>query len=98
MSSWTSARTRAAGRCPCRRPCRGGHVYAFEALPYYARVLKNVVALLRRTERHGDRRRRFGQTRPEVDIVWKDADGHRLTGKTHMSATADLDERCVFRR
>jgi FkbM family methyltransferase len=75
---------------PVSKIVRGGHVYAFEAFPYYARLLENVVTLLRRTNVTvivGAVSDKPGQT----SIVWKDADGHRLTGKTHMSATADAD-------
>jgi FkbM family methyltransferase len=71
---------------PVSRTLRDGHVYAFEAFPYYARLLKNVVILMRRpnvTVVVGAVADRPGQT----SIVWKDAKGRRLTGKTHMSAT-----------
>jgi FkbM family methyltransferase len=73
---------------PVSKVVRDGHVYAFEAFPYYARLLKNVVTLMRRsnvTVIVGAVADKPGQT----SIVWKDAQGHRLTGKTHMSATAD---------
>ena len=69
---------------PASRALPAGHVYAFEALPYYARVLKTTLALLRCrnvtvvdgavTDAEGD-----------VSVVWKDAAGQRLTGRTHIS-------------
>lgn len=73
---------------PISRKLRRGHVYAFEALPYYARVLGNVLWLLRRrnvTVIVGAVADRPGA----VSVVWKDAEGRRLTGKTHISGRAD---------
>ena len=75
---------------PISKIVHDGHVYAFEAFPYYARLLQNVVSVLRRsnvTVIVGAVSDKTGQT----SIVWKDAAGHRLTGKTHMSATAGAD-------
>jgi len=75
---------------PISRTLRDGHVYAFEAFPYYARLLSNVVRLMRRpnvTVIAGAVADRPGVT----SMVWKDAEGRRLTGKTHMSATAAAD-------
>jgi len=75
---------------PVSKTLRDGHVYAFEAFPYYARLLKNVATLLRRsnvTVIVGAVADKPGQT----SIVWKDAEGHRLTGKTHMDAGATTD-------
>jgi FkbM family methyltransferase len=75
---------------PVSKTVHAGHVYAFEAFPYYARLLQNVVTLLRRsnvTVIVGAVADKPGQT----SIVWKDAAGQRLTGKTHMSATAGAD-------
>lgn len=90
---------------PISRVLRKGHVYAFEALPHYAAVLRLTLAVLRRrnvtvvvgavTERAG-----------RVPIVWKDDGGQRLTGMTHIgrpgesgtAVTVDaftLDEYCV---
>jgi FkbM family methyltransferase len=75
---------------PVSKTLRDGHVYAFEAFPYYARLLKNVVILMRRpnvTVIVGAVADKPGQT----SIVWKDTAGRRLTGKTHMNATADAE-------
>jgi FkbM family methyltransferase len=61
-----------------------GHVYAFEALPHYAKVLKTTLALLRRTNVTvvvGA----VSDAEGEVPIVWKDEAGRRLTGRTHIS-------------
>jgi FkbM family methyltransferase len=73
--SWTIPASRALPR---------GHVYAFEALPYYARVLSSVLALMGRrnvTVTVGA----VSDSEGEVDIVWKDASGRRLTGMTRIS-------------
>jgi FkbM family methyltransferase len=75
---------------PVAQTVHDGHVYAFEAFPYYARLLQNVVSLLRRsnvTVIVGAVADKAGQT----SIVWKDAEGRRLTGMTHMSAKAGAD-------
>jgi FkbM family methyltransferase len=72
---------------PVSRTLPAGHVYAFEAFPYYAGLLGTLVKLMRRpnvTVITGAVADRPGTT----SIVWKDAEGHRLTGKTHMNATA----------
>jgi FkbM family methyltransferase len=62
-----------------------GHVYAFEALPYYADVLKRTMKILRRrnltiinaaiTEKNCT-----------VELIWKDNSGTELTGKTHVAS------------
>jgi FkbM family methyltransferase len=75
---------------PISRALRDGHVYAFEAFPYYARLLTNVVWLMRRpnvTVVLGAVADHPGVT----SIVWKDHQGRRLTGKTHMSTAAPPD-------
>lgn len=68
---------------PVSRALTAGHVYAFEALPHYAGVLKMTVAFLRRrnvTVVAGAIADRPGV----VPMVWKDAEGRRLTGMTHI--------------
>lgn len=75
---------------PISKTLRDGHVYAFEAFPYYARLLANLVTLMRRpnvTVVVGAVADREGVT----SMVWKDREGRRLTGKTHMNATAPPD-------
>lgn len=75
---------------PISKQLRNGHVYAFEALPYYARLLDNLVKLMRRpnvTVIAGAVADKTGHT----SVVWKDADGRRLTGRTHMNAGASPD-------
>jgi FkbM family methyltransferase len=70
---------------PASRALPAGHVYAFEALPYYAKVLKITLALLGRrnvTVVRGAVSDSVG----EVAVVWRDAAGQRLTGRTHISS------------
>jgi FkbM family methyltransferase len=72
-----------------------GRVYAFEALPYYARVLKrlcrlfglnNVVVLNRAVSNE------IGS----VALAWRNNQGRRLTGNTHMATSAESAEmECV---
>jgi FkbM family methyltransferase len=69
---------------PASRVLTSGRVYAFEALPYYAGVLKIMLRLMGRgnvTVIVGAVSDREG----EVEIVWKDASGRRLTGMTHIN-------------
>ncbi|MEO6213077.1 MAG: FkbM family methyltransferase [Vicinamibacterales bacterium] len=76
---------------PASRVLRAGHVYAFEALPYYGKVLKSTLALLRRlnvTVVVGA----VSDAAGEVSIVWKDAAGRRLTGMTHISRGREAGE------
>ena len=77
---------------PVSKVLTRGHVYAFEALPYYASVLKVTLALLRRrnvtvvvaavSDAEGT-----------VDVLWKDRSGRRLTGMTRISQQADEGEK-----
>ncbi len=60
-----------------------GQVYAFEALPYYARVLGATLRILRRTNVEVIDRPLLDEARP-VELVYADAAGRRLTGYTHL--------------
>ena len=76
---------------PASRRLSRGHVYAFEALPYYARVLRTTLALLGRrnvTITVGA----VGEAEGEADILWKDASGRRLTGMTRISRAGDVGD------
>lgn len=76
---------------PISRALPSGHVYAFEALPYYAEVLKILVTLFGRrnvTVVAGA----VSDGEGEVDLVWKDAAGERLTGRTHIRRDAEPGE------
>ena len=81
---------------PASRVLRSGHVYAFEALPYYAKVLKLTLALLGRrniTVVPGAVSDAVG----EASVVWRDAAGQRLTGRTHISRGRESGETVTVR-
>jgi FkbM family methyltransferase len=76
---------------PASRALTSGHVYGFEAFPYYAKVLKTTLALLGRrnvTVVVGA----VSDAAGEVAIVWRDAAGHRLTGMTHISRGSEAGD------
>jgi FkbM family methyltransferase len=76
---------------PASRRLTEGHVFAFEALPYYAKVLRATLRLFGRrnvTITVGA----VGDAEGEADILWKDASGRRLTGMTRMSRGAEAGE------
>jgi FkbM family methyltransferase len=69
---------------PLARRVNRGVVYAFEALPYYASVLKKLTALMR----HGNVRivnQAITATPQAVKMVWLDPAGRRITGLTHIA-------------
>jgi FkbM family methyltransferase len=69
---------------PLARQVNRGVVYAFEALPYYACVLKKLTALMRL----GNVRiiNRAVTAGPQtVKMVWLDPAGRRITGLTHIA-------------
>ena len=81
---------------PASRVLSRGHVYAFEALPYYARVLKGTLALLGRrnvTITVGA----VSDSEGELEVLWKDAGGRRLTGMTRISRSTDPGEKVRVR-
>jgi FkbM family methyltransferase len=81
---------------PASRVLTAGHVYAFEALPYYAKVLKATLRLLGRrnvTVTVGA----VSDAEGEVEVVWKDAAGRRLTGMTRISQNQDDGEKVRVR-
>jgi FkbM family methyltransferase len=81
---------------PASRVLVRGHVYAFEALPYYANVLGGTLRLLGR--RNVTIVRGAVSDAPgEVEIVWKDASGRRLTGMTRISNAEDSGEKVRVR-
>jgi FkbM family methyltransferase len=68
-----------------------GHVYAFEAFPYYANVLTKLMVL---------RRRRnvtviscaLGAQRCDVRVIWRDRTGKSLTGLTHVASQGEAEQ------
>jgi FkbM family methyltransferase len=71
-----------------------GTVYAFEALPYYARVLKatlrlmrvaNVIVINKAVSDHED----------TTSLIWRDPSGRRLTGLTHIAAESEHEQDSV---
>ena len=79
---------------PVSRALSRGHVYGFEAFPYYARVLRTTLALLGRrnvTVVEGA----VSDAEGEVAVVWKDARGERLTGRTHITKEAPAGDSTV---
>ena len=71
-----------------------GHVYAIEALPYYANVLRLTVVLLRRRN-VTVLNRAVNATGEHESLVWKNADGERLTGLTHIASPEEVQEGTV---
>ncbi len=71
-----------------------GHVYSFEALPYYADVLSMTMRLLRQN-RVTVVNRTIAETSGDVEIVRQDGDGTTLTGKTHVAAQGERTQETV---
>ncbi len=70
---------------------KNGQVYSFEALPYYADILSVTFRLL------GCRNiqvfnKAVGDSEEKVTLVWRDGNGNRLTGKTHIRGEAEASE------
>lgn len=80
--SWTLPASRAIPR---------GHVYAFEALPYYARVLRTMLRLFGRRNVTVTNAA-VSDAEGEVEILWKDPGGQRLTGRTRIRRADDAGE------
>jgi FkbM family methyltransferase len=73
---------------PLSRLVPQGRVVGFEALPYYARILRRTVRLLRRTNIEIVNNAILDEPK-SVDIVWQDPSGQRLTGLTHVASKAE---------
>ena len=73
---------------PLARWVKRGHVYGFEALPYYADVLKLMIRLmrLRNVTVVGQA---VTEHRGRAQLVWKDVQGRRLTGFTHVAGATE---------
>lgn len=73
---------------PLSKLVEKGHVYAFEALPYYAKVLKLTVRLLRLKNVSVVNQAVCDHSNP-VSLIWRDSNGKRLTGLTHVAVLAE---------
>ena len=69
---------------PLSKLVERGHVYAFEALPYYAKVLKFTVTLLRLKNVTVFNYAVIDHNNP-VTLIWRDNNGKSLTGLTHVA-------------
>ncbi len=63
-----------------------GKVYAFEALPYYARVLAVTLRILGKTNVEVVGKPVLNE-RKSVQLVFRDTSGNRLTGLTHVKGS-----------
>lgn len=73
---------------PLSKLVEKGHVYAFEALPYYARVLKFTVKLLRLKNVTIINYAVIDHNNPVI-LIWRDDNGKRLTGLTHVAGLSE---------
>lgn len=76
---WTSALCKAAPK---------GHVYAFEALPYYAGVLK-LTARLCGWRNASVINKAVQEDAKPISMVWRDSASNLLTGTTHVAGLGD---------
>ena len=67
-----------------------GHVYAFEALPYYADVL-HLTSQLNGWRNVTIINRAVMDSPHTVSMVYRDSNGGTLTGKTHVRGAGDVD-------
>ncbi len=84
--SWTA---------PLSALVKRGHVYAFEALPYYADVLTITLKLLMRWNITVINMAVADRV-TVMPVVWKDAAGNKLTGMTHMAGNDEYSGETMF--
>ena len=65
-----------------------GHVFSIEALPYYARLLRMLLRLLGRRN-VTVLNCAATETVCELQLVWRDENGRRLTGLTHLAGRVE---------
>jgi FkbM family methyltransferase len=63
-------------------------VYAFEALPYYSKVLSSTMKLLH-VRNVTVINRAVSDKEGNIDLVWQDGSGQMLTGFTHVEGTGE---------
>lgn len=73
---------------PLARLVPNGHVYAFEALPYYAGILA-LMCRWRRQRNITVINKAIGERAGAVSIVSHDAAGRNLTGQTHVAGAGE---------
>jgi FkbM family methyltransferase len=73
---------------PLARRVPRGHVYAFEALPYYARVL-HLMLRIARIRNATVLNYAVSDTAAPAALVWRDLRRRPLTGLTHLRGTAE---------
>jgi len=79
---------------PLSKLVNRGRVYAIEALPYYAEVLRRTIQILRRKNIIVLNKAVVESHRP-VSIVWKDDTDKELTGLTHVAGADEETEDCI---
>jgi FkbM family methyltransferase len=72
-----------------------GRVYGFEALPYYAQVLRLTAKMVGPANITIENCAVTEKGHTEEKLAWKDASGKRLTGFTHLAVTSEGDQQCV---
>lgn len=72
-----------------------GRVYAFEALPYYSQVLK-ITSMLLRKKNIFIFNNAVVDVKRKINIIWKDSQGKKLTGLTHVAGMNEKhEESCI---
>ena len=79
---------------PLARIVSNGHVYSFEALPYYADVLRRTMKLLGQ-ERVTVLNRAVAEKDGVVQMVRQDCEGKTLTGETHVAVSGEAARETV---
>lgn len=72
-----------------------GKVYAFEALPYYARVLRKTLKILGKNNVEVVGKPVLDESKP-VHIVWRSSAGNHLTGLTHLKGKGESENDTVI--
>ncbi|MFT3682707.1 MAG: FkbM family methyltransferase [Ferruginibacter sp.] len=84
---------------PLSKRCTKGTVYAIEALPYYADVLRITLSLLFRTRNVKLFNNAVSDKAGVVSLRYKDKKGRLLTGMTHVSSSGKeqdtIDVECL---
>jgi FkbM family methyltransferase len=76
---------------PLSRLVPQGRVLGVEALPYYARVLRKTLRLLRRNNVEIIGKAVLDAPK-SVEMVWQDPSGQRLTGLTHVASETEATQ------